>query len=607
MPYPCRTCGSPPVPGDLYCVRCGAPSGPVEYPTPSASRPVPAPAPSRPAPPPADERDETTRYLCAAAQLDTRFADDAIAEYLVEPVRAVPPSPGLDAAAVLREAIAARARRRTRDIVLLSLLGVLCLAKPSWVLLWLLPALAVRAATTGSSVRTAQGKAGALGTAVVLGVVVVFGLPLVRALGFDLDPFASSSSYSSTDSVDTAVTTLGVLILSVLVAVLATDEFTVHHLVHTCFRPHRFRPDATALEPGWERTARTMGQHRESSRELRRIRDADDTGTRDPYQPVQADVVVHRGFVPFVGAGEPVHRQVIALPLDPDEESTTAGRPIAVTHLHAAVADALASLRTRSSLGPDRRLERLTRHEQILVPAEQLVRNLDRPTVPSILPDVEAPPISRMELADARAIAEYPTEWARYYQCFRVEIWDRDLTMSCYLHAGTDQRMLFLEWTFCMLPPLRSTYRHIDRFSDPVLVPLRSTIRELAMLPASVPARVRALRRRFRPIEQRDEEIVPDRYGADRSLREIAAADGPQNYFQLVDVVRYVKILDKAVVRAVGAYLQDNGYSVVEFQRQTVAPTYDMRGSTLLGNTFGQNSPIHGNVQAKAETSQEKG
>ena len=66
---------------------------------------------------PRDEaRDDTTRYLCAAAHLDHEFANEAIREFLVEDTRPVPASAGVDAAAVLGEAVAARTRRKLRDI-----------------------------------------------------------------------------------------------------------------------------------------------------------------------------------------------------------------------------------------------------------------------------------------------------------------------------------------------------------------------------------------------------------------------------------------------------------------------------------------------------------
>ena len=46
-------------------------------------------------------RDDTTRYLCAAAHLDSNYANRAIREFLNEETRAVPPSPGVDSATVM--------------------------------------------------------------------------------------------------------------------------------------------------------------------------------------------------------------------------------------------------------------------------------------------------------------------------------------------------------------------------------------------------------------------------------------------------------------------------------------------------------------------------
>src|SRR5882757_2358101 len=87
------------------------------------------------------QRDNTTRYLCAAAQLSEAYANSAIREFLVEPLRAIPPAPGVDTTAVLREAVASRARRRIRDGVLLALLAVLLFAGPVLFVPWLVFAL----------------------------------------------------------------------------------------------------------------------------------------------------------------------------------------------------------------------------------------------------------------------------------------------------------------------------------------------------------------------------------------------------------------------------------------------------------------------------------
>src|SRR5690349_11958194 len=118
----CWRCGRPHRPHDRFCGKCQAelhgcpvagPATPTPRPKPPGERPIPPPrpAPGRRTEAP-DPTDATTRYLCAAAHLDRDFADTEIREYLVEPTRAVPPTPGLDSVAVLQEAVAARTRRK---------------------------------------------------------------------------------------------------------------------------------------------------------------------------------------------------------------------------------------------------------------------------------------------------------------------------------------------------------------------------------------------------------------------------------------------------------------------------------------------------------------
>ncbi|MGH3569700.1 MAG: hypothetical protein ACRDRH_27545 [Pseudonocardia sp.] len=615
----CPRCSVRVGPHDRFCDACG--TSVADASSSADGRPhVAAGPPSRSPLLPGGDRDATTRYLCAAAQIDPGFADDAIAEFLVEPVRAIPPTPGVDAASVLREAVAARARRRIRDGILLLLLVILVFVSLSALVLWFIVgllitvALGVRTtsgrrdalvalAVAGSpvvsavlGVRANSGRRNAVTALVVAGVVVLalFLLPqLLLLVGVSLDGFVPGTSTSS-DS------TLGVVLIGLLIAVvIAADEFTVHRLVYTCFRPDRFRPDGDRLPAGWERTVRTLGQPAFKPALARVVAAA------QPVDPRLADVVVHRGFDPFVGAGDVVLQQLIALPLDPDEGDdeddkdsggTTQPRGINVVKLHEHVANAIGQLRTMSSLGPGRRFEGLSQREQVLMPSDRLVTNLHLQPNPPVLWDVHQPPATQMDVWAARVLADNPQEWARYYQCFRVEAWDRDLTTSCFLHAGTDQSMLFLEWTFCALLPIRASYRDIDRYKSPIGTPLVNTLLQQVVLPATTIRRLRSVFHRFKPIVQRQGEVVPDRYGAGKSLRELAAADDVQTYFQEVDVVRYVKILDAALIRAVGDYLQKQGYSVVEFQRQARAATYDLRGANVQGTTFGKGASVQGNV-----------
>lgn len=146
----CGRCGYSNNPGNRFCERCGDPVELVQSPRLHHQRPgFPKQRPR------VADRDATTRYLCAATHLDAEFANGAIAEYLIESTRAVPPSPGVDSVAVLREAVAARRRRKIRDAVLLVLLVCFLVANPPLAFLWLIVAVAVAASRAAGRSRAA--------------------------------------------------------------------------------------------------------------------------------------------------------------------------------------------------------------------------------------------------------------------------------------------------------------------------------------------------------------------------------------------------------------------------------------------------------------------
>ncbi len=556
---------------------------PAPRPIVKTTPPVPTKAPVTTNVPAARPEDGTTRYLCAAAQRYQWFSDPVIAEFLVEQVRAVPPSPGLDSAAVLREAVAARSRRRVRDVVLLTLLAALTLLNPVAVVLWLFVASVV------GKPRSAAGAVRRRMVAIVSPVaalLLVVALPIVKAAtGVGLPPGDQTWWPSAL---------LGLLLL----VVLAADEFTVHHLVRKRFRAGEFTPDHHDASLAWERRMRGMG-HRTFQAQLDRIAAADEYS---PQATNKADVIVHRGPSPFIGAGLALETQTIALSLEPADDPSKPHGPddINVTDLHAHVAMALKSLSSASSLVPGLRLEGILHREQVLIPADRLMDNINTSLGSAALKGVDQPPARHVALKAARYLAERPLEWARYYSCYRVESWNRDLATSCYFYAGTDQQMLYLELTHCILPPVMERFQEIDYIVDVGTGPISTTASALLLLPATVGRRLRSLARRLAPRKRRTRGVVADRYGASLSLREHVAGDGkPPLHFLNTDATRYVKIVDTALFRAIGNYLQQCGYDVVEFQKAVTA-TISQNSVNIAGGTFTNSNIAAGNSNANA-------
>lgn len=626
----CDNCSHHSRPGDRFCEQCG--STLLGMPAPEQQAPGhrqlqdgQEPAGAAPAGPVSDG---TTRYLCAAAHLDEEFCDAAIAEFLVEPVRAIPPSPGVDSAAVLREAVAAQTRRRIRDGLLLALLVVLAFVNFTVVIFWAaLVAVSVGLLTLGRNRRAIAaaalpggsygnwlmltGGAGLLTTGagrnrrtlarVIIALTLVLGIPLFfLALQLRSAFYASLGRYDAPEVGLSTGIWLTLLVGSLMLAVIIIDEFSVAKLMTSSFRRGRFDPDARRAPSEWERLVRSLGQNSFRAG-LHRVARSDEVSP----PAGQADVIVYRGYNPFIGAGDKVDHHVIALPLEPSEdESDDDPVPISVNDLHRHVAGSLANLRSPSSLGPGRRLEQLRHREQVLMPADRLLFNQFAQMQPPVLPDLLHPPLTHLPLGAARALAEDPLEWARYYSCFRVESWDRDLTTSCYLHIGTDQRMLYLEWTYCVLLPVSERYRSVDHVRESSWTPLGHSLVELIVFPAFVARRFRSAFRKHKPLTQHPGEVVPDRYGAAQSLRELAADTDAQTYFQETDVERYVSIIDGTLFRAVGQFLEKRGYSVVDFKKMADSVVNNFIEGDVVNSVIGnrnRNVRINGSGSDKSK------
>jgi hypothetical protein len=560
--------------------------------------------------PPRPGRDETTRLLSAAAHLDRSFADDAVREFLVEPLRAVAPSPGVDAAAVLREALAARTRRRIRDLVLAALTGAFFAASTGLFLTWLITAAAW--SFLGPSRRRFDGrhrKAENL-RSVMIAVVVVFVLWVVvgivrtiyaltkdgDALGGarSSDPFGSGGQDTSdvlaalAGGVSWVALVLGLLI----VAVVLVDRLAVWSLITVTFRRGRYtaEPGAVDRHPG-ERLLRTMGSARQKATLLQLS--ASPAG----------NVVVYRGNEPFVGAGLRYGEWSLAIPLDPapgSEPGLPAGARFRPSELYDHIGAELRSMTLPSSLSPSHRLGGLKEIEKVFVSADVLVAHLGEQESGLVLPDPRRAPVQRIRPDTIRDMADRPVEWMRYYRCFEVESWDRNLAVSLHVNVGTDDRMLYLACTPCLLPPIREEYHRVDEarpgsYGPPILDALGSAV----MLPLTLPGRLVHALRRLRPVSDEPTLVTPARYGARDSLRELAMTRGEFEYFQVSDAKRYAQVLEARLIRAVGSFLDARGISVTEFMAQAAAVQntfFDVNsgGGDIVGSAFGTGNQVSG-------------
>jgi hypothetical protein len=449
------------------------------------------------------ERDDTTRYLAAAAHLDDRFADRAIREFLTEPTRSAPPVAGVRAGAVLAEAVAARARRKLRDTLLVTLFaGVLVTLSLSIVIAWLLIGVSVFVVLARKEPARRRVPPAVGGGLIAVGLLVL----LVRTgdLGTSFDEL-------------TLATALVTLLLVALLTVLLVDEFVVwRHLEDRFPRGCLLtEPDPAALSPQVRRVF-LFGARRfltQLRRHLHRQRIVAAGGG--------APVLVTSGHRRFVGAGEPHDSWTLTVPLRPDAGHA---RPPRLAALYDHVVRAM-------GCGT----------EQVVVSEKGLDKDF--------LADPTSAPYPLLRGQRVRELRDRPREGARCYLRFEVEP-----GVSAFLHLAVRDANLYVEWTPCVLPPVREEYRAIDTMRESPLLPVARAVLRFLTLPMSVPYRLRTVCSVIR------RPATPDRYGVPFGLSELAAGTEVWRPAQL-------KEFERRLTHALAEALVAAGYEVAALRR----------------------------------------
>ena len=560
-------------------------------------------------------RDDTTRFLCGAAHRDEEFTDSAIREYLVEATRSIPRSPGVNAGAVLREAVAARTRRKVRDAVLLVLAVVVLFAGSGMLLApWLLVAMVV-ALAAGARFGLGQRRRRvsphgrvplALGS--VAGAIALFFVFYKFT-----DELSESNSYYSRYyeeyEPESGGGALAVVIIAIVLifAVLLADRVVTWLLVTKSFRRANFRtskPEEELWRNEW--AIRRLG-HSNYAEALALYPTDDD---HVPDDPDEAQVIVYHGYRPFVGSGTMFEPWSMALPLKPAEDKDKAGAPLpgfTLAELYEHITSELIKTGRSPSLSPGHRLRELRTGDRVVISSVELIDHIDDAEARFVLPDKDHSPRAAVTRSVVDELIIRPMEWMRYFRTFQVETWDRDVVVSAYLTFGLDEEMLYVEWTPCILHPIEARHRKIDVLPEQSLQPFIEAIVDLLRFPATLPKRFATAVGWMNPIPQAEGTFIAERYGASISLRELASESQVDNYFQLTDVERYIKVLESRLLRTMGEFLQSKGISVTEFMEQAMQVTNN--NVHITGPVISSNIATAGKARtgsAKVSTSKER-
>lgn len=409
-------------------------------------------------------------------------------------------------------------------------------------------------------------------------IVLILLLPLaIPFLGYLL---AASGGSSPTQL-------LGLLAGLALLAVLLHDQWHVRQLLATTFDRVNFRRGQVASANGDD----PIGpQHEQRLAQI--------------AQNSNNNLIVHHGHQAFVGYGELLNARSMVMHLrkkDTDEQQPVAGPPVQldVAEIHRAVSGEMLRLRDGEGLAPGFRLRDLAEGEQVVISSTALLRHRDFDDLArSILPTLNTAPISSLTEAQVREISTGSREWIRSYRGYQIDSWDQDLVVTAFLRISCGDGVLYLEWSVFRLNPISDRYRwEMWELASPHQT-LGVVLSTAVGYPLSLWSRTRRLGRAcLATMKGPPTRIHPDVYGARKSIRELATANEPQNYFQDVDTVRYLRLLEERLLVAVRRFLERAGLSTEEFdqQRQTVVNSTVINGGQFSGvNVVGQGNQAQG-------------
>jgi hypothetical protein len=307
-----------------------------------------------------------------------------------------------------------------------------------------------------------------------------------------------------------------------------------------------------------------------------------------PTHAEPVPLLVYRDYVPFVGAGRPEDPWSIAVPLETlrDVEPTI---DLTTDTLYAGIRKEIESLRGAITLAPGRRLGHLGIGELVIVSADELIDHIEDPAAADFLGQPGVAPFNLLRPGRVQSIKVEPVEWARYYQCYEVETWDRDLVLSVFVHVAVGKDALYVEWTPCVLRPIKKEYREIDTMSRSLWRPLLGAVSDLLRLPATVPARFVHTFSFIRAARQHLGVVDSASYGVATSLRQLASARRVDNYFQTADIDRYLKMMKGRLTLAVSRMMRSAGYSAASFEEQA---------ATVVNNNINIGGSVGGNFVA---------
>jgi hypothetical protein len=425
----------------------------------------------------------TTRYLCAAAQIDRTFRDQVFEKILDEEHRVISIPAGVDLLAVAKHCLDAQRRKLIRDIIVSTLFII------AWVN-------AHRQIIDG----------------------LEYGYTDPNSILF-LSILSSFTSF---------------YFVLAWAAVAFETWMTRYQIIAKSLLKQNFNPEGVILTPEAESKLR---------RKLSGVMNEE-----------ECNVVIYSGFSPFVGSGTDIGGWSFTLDTSKGKEEMRVSQkpePFTVEELYSQIDSDIKNLH----------LQGTSIQDKIFVNGQE-IRGDNR-----FLPDMFHRPLTQVESSTLKEFIGGQTDGIRHYKCIRIISWQGEIVLSVFIRFLKIRQNLFVEASYFFLPPLKQEYRQIDGIQPKptwrqlLQMSQETFVKTLFLFPFSIFLLSGAL---FRPLARWNQKRTNRRlirenpifdYGASTSIRELAASNLYNHYFQMLDKEMYLKLIERQILDSIINFL----------------------------------------------------
>jgi hypothetical protein len=289
------------------------------------------------------------------------------------------------------------------------------------------------------------------------------------------------------------------------------------------------------------------------------------------------NAVFYSGFSPFVGSGLDQGGWSFVVDIDKGKkiiDGRLTPMPFEETELYDAISAEIEDLK----------IQNLSISDKVFINGRKIRGNRE------LLPNILSHPVNNVSKEYIETVMNNDIKDARFYKVIQVIDWEGDLVLSAFFRIQKNEKSLFIENNYYLLPPIGDNLKAIDRVKQYsgvrhaigwvtrlLLVTIMDTLKSLAHVFGYLNGALSQLFGSDEATEQR--KIVkssPDYdYGAETSLREAVSQIYYSQHFQKLDKEKYFKIIEKRIFNLIGDFLDDKNIDASEFKE---------RESSILNN-----------------------